>query len=69
LFTSLGISTCTFIRFVPLRAYGLYLVPNIVWARVVINGALVIVIIDWGIATQYNGTNFTCSILKLEVHA
>jgi hypothetical protein len=28
-----------------------------VWVGVVVNGALVSVTIEWGIATKYNGTN------------
>jgi hypothetical protein len=39
------------------------------WIGANINGALVIVIIDWGITIKYNGINLIGSILKFEVHA
>ncbi len=67
--TCLGISICTFTRFVPLGVYGLEIIPTIIWAGVVVNGTLVTVTIDWGIATKYYGTNLTGPTLKFEVFA
>jgi hypothetical protein len=69
LFTSLGIYVCTFTSFVALGVYGLDLIPTTIWVSVVINGTLVIVTIDLGITTKYNGIDFIGSILKLEVPA
>jgi hypothetical protein len=43
-------------RFVPLEVHGLDLIPAMVWVDVVVNGALIIVTIEWGISTKYNGT-------------
>jgi hypothetical protein len=58
-------------RFVPLEVHGLDLIPATVWVDVVVNGALIIVTIKWGISTKYNGTKYSgiCSTLKLEVLA
>jgi hypothetical protein len=57
--TYLGISECTFTRFVPLGICDLNLIPTIIWVGVFVNGASVIITIEWGIATKYNGTNLT----------
>jgi hypothetical protein len=65
----LGISSCKLTNFVPLRVCGLDLTPSIVWIGVDINGASVTILIDWGIATNYKGTDLTSSIFKFEVHA
>jgi hypothetical protein len=37
------------------------------WIGVDTNGASVTIIIDWGVAIKYNGTNLTNSILKFEI--
>jgi hypothetical protein len=44
--TSLGISSCKIINFVPLGVCGLDLIPTTVWTNVDTNGTLVTVIID-----------------------
>jgi hypothetical protein len=69
LFTSQGISSCKLTNFVPLGVCGLDLIPIIILTSVDTNRALVIVIINWGIATKYNGIDVTGSILKFEVLA
>jgi hypothetical protein len=38
-----------------------------VWAKVVVKGALVIVTTEWSTAKKYNGTNLSGSTLKLEI--
>jgi hypothetical protein len=55
LFTSLGILSCKFTNYVPFGVCGLDLTPSIIWTGVDTNETSVILIIDWGIATKYNG--------------
>jgi hypothetical protein len=65
--TFLGIFVCILTRFIPLGVCGLDFTLVMVWVGVIVNGASVTVIIEWGIATKYNGTDFIGSTLKLEV--
>ncbi len=60
----MGIFVCRFTRSVPLGVYGLDLILVMVWVGVVVNGASIIVTIERGIATKYNGTDLTFSTLK-----
>jgi hypothetical protein len=65
----LGISSCKLTNYVPLGVCGLDLTPSIVRLGVDTNGASIIIIINWGIATKYNGTDLASSIMKFEVPA
>jgi hypothetical protein len=58
-----------FTRFIPFRVCGLNFMSIMVRASVVVNRALVTITIKWGIATKYNDTNLTSSMLKLEILA
>jgi hypothetical protein len=44
--TSLGIYVCIFTRSIPLGVYGLDLIPIMVWAGVVVNGASITVTME-----------------------
>jgi hypothetical protein len=65
--TFLGISICMLTKFVPLGVCGLDLIPGMIWTSIIVNGDLVIITIEWGIATKYNGIDLIGSTLKLEV--
>jgi hypothetical protein len=69
MFTSLGIYVYTFARYVPLGINGMYFIPTIIWVGAVVNGVSITITIERGIAMEYNGTNFTNFVLKLEVFA
>jgi hypothetical protein len=69
LFTFLGISSCKFTNFVALGGFGLDLTPSIIWMDVDTNGGSITIIINWGIAIEYNGINLIGYILKFEVLA
>jgi hypothetical protein len=62
--TSLSIFVCILTRSVPLEICGLDLILIMVWVDVVVNGALVTIAIEWGIATEYNGIDLVCSHYK-----
>jgi len=36
---------------IPFGVYGLNFIPTMVWASAIVNGALVTITIEWGIAT------------------
>jgi hypothetical protein len=56
-------------KFVPLGVCALDLIPTTILIGVDINKALITIIIDWGIAIEYNGIHVSNSIVKFEVHA
>ncbi len=63
----IGKSSCTLTNYVPFRVCGLDMILLAIITNVDTNGALIMVIINWGIAIKYNGIDFTSSILKFEV--
>jgi hypothetical protein len=67
MFTYLGISSWKLTNFDPLGVCGLDLTPSSIWTGVDTNIISIIIIIDWGIITQYYGTNLTSLILKFEI--
>ncbi len=60
-------SLCKFTNYVPFGVCDLDLILSIVWMGVNTNRASITIIIDWGIAIEYNGTNLIDPILKFEV--
>jgi hypothetical protein len=69
MFTSLGISLYKLTNYVPRGVCGSDLTPSIVWTGANTNEVSITIIIDWGIAKEYNGIGFIDPILKFEVLA